>query len=129
MSGLWTTRAAQPYRGRMEATSPSSATVLSVLSFALAAVSAVAVGAGNLMNTAGPGAPAALDSFVVLAFVVGVVSLAWAVLAGGWTAVLLVRGSIARRWLDAGLLTACFALVALVLWTNPLWGSGSGTAV
>lgn len=103
-------------------TRPTVALPLSAL--ALAAGSAACFGAGNAVGFLGDTAE---DIFVVT-WLLGWVLLVWAVIVGGGYAVMLGHRSLSRRPVtrsEAALATASLALIAVVLATHPLWGTGS----
>jgi len=63
-------------------------------------------------------------------WLLGWVLLCWAALVGAASAVPLLRGAVTRQPVSrsgAALLGSTLALVAVVVWTHPLWGSGAGT--
>ncbi len=64
-------------------------------------------------------------------WLLGWVFLFWASLVGGASAVALLRRAVTRQPVSpsgAALLGATLALIAVLVWTHPLWGSGSGSA-
>lgn len=107
----------------MEAATPRSTTVLPAFAVILAACAAVSFGIGDAVGFVRPGT----EGVFALTWFAGWTFLGWSMVLVGSTAVLLVRRVIAWRWLDGSLLAGCAVLVGVVLWTHPLWGSGSGT--
>ena len=97
-----------------------------VLALALAAGAAASLAVSDAIGPLDPGA----EDLFTGTWLLGWVLLCWASIVGAASAVPLVRGAMARqpvsRW-AAALLGAAFALVAVVVWTHPLWGSGAGT--
>ena len=77
----------------------------------------------------GPLARRTEDLFVGM-WLLGGVLLVWAAIVGAASAVPLLRRAVTRQPVSrsgASLLVAALALTAVVAWTHPLWGSGSGS--
>jgi hypothetical protein len=92
------------------------------LALAVGAATSFAVG-----DAIGPLDTSTEDLFT-LAYLVGLVLLCWASLVGGAFAVALVRRVVTRQRVSrsgAALLVAALALIAVVVWTHPLWGAGT----
>jgi hypothetical protein len=95
-----------------------------VSALALAGGAAAFFGVGDAVGFL---SDAAEDLFVV-AWLLGWVLLAWAVILGGGYAVLLGLRWLSRRPVsrsEAALVAASLGLTAVVLVTHPLWGTGS----
>ena len=97
------------------------------VAFALAAGAALSFGAGDAIGFVRPGT----EEVFVLTWIVGWVLVACAAIVGGFHTIRLIRRAVSRQpvaWFEAVLVSASAAIVALVLWTHPLWGTGSGSA-
>lgn len=111
----------------MERLQPRTAVAVPVSALALAAGAAASFGVGD---ASGFLSDAAEDVFVIT-WLLGWVLLVWAAIVGGGYAVVLSLRLLSRRPVspvEAALAAASLVLVAVVLATHPLWGSGSAAA-
>ena len=96
-----------------------------VVALVLAVAATASFSAGDAI---GPLDPATEDLWTGT-WLLGWVLLCWASLVGGGSTVLLVRRAVSRQPVSrpgAALLGATLALLAVVVWAHPLWGTGSG---
>jgi hypothetical protein len=94
------------------------------LAFAAGAAASFAV--SDAIGSLDPGT----EELFVGTWLVGWVLVCWASLVGGASAVPLLRRVVTRQPVSrsgAALLAATLALIAVLVWTHPLWGSGSGS--
>ncbi|MFT4471661.1 hypothetical protein ACMX2H_17305 [Arthrobacter sulfonylureivorans] len=108
----------------MEQRQPHATAPVPVFALALAAGAAVCFGVGDAV---GFHSQAAEEVFVA-SWLMGWVLLAWSAIVGGGYAVLLARRVLSRRAVSGAevvLVAASLALIAMVLATYPLWGTGS----
>ncbi|WP_146070015.1 hypothetical protein [Cryobacterium sp. Y29] len=108
----------------MERLQPCATVAVPISALALAVGAAASFGIGDAVGILSDAA----EGVSVFAWLMGWVLLAWAVLVGGGYAVLLGLRSRSRRPVSRVhvALTACaLALIAVVLVTHPLWGTGS----
>ena len=109
------------------ATQASSTPVGPVVALVFAAGAACAFSASDAIGFLDPLA----EVLPAGAWVLGWALLCWAGLVGGASAVSHVRGAVAREPVSRSgvvLLGVTLAIVALLVWAHPLWGSGSGSA-
>ena len=110
----------------MEHAQPRDTIAAPISALALAAGAALLFGVGDAVGFL---SDAAEDVFIAT-WLLGWVLLAWAVIiSGGYAVVLGMRLSSKRSvspW-GVAVLSAAVALIAVVVATHPLWGSGSGT--
>ena len=107
-------------------TRASSTPAAPVVALAFAAGAAASF---SVSDAIGPLDPGAEDLFVGT-WLLGWVLLCWASLVGGASVVALLRRAVTRQPVSrsgAALLGAALALIAVLVWTHPLWGSGSGS--
>lgn len=111
----------------MELDERRAGTAVPMAAFTLAVGAAVLLGASQ---TVGFLSDAAEDLFIVT-WILGWLMLAWAAILGGGYALLVVHRWRSRQTvtgLEAVLTAAALALVAVVLVSHPLWGTGSASA-
>ena len=111
----------------MEPLQPRATVAVPVSALALAAGAAASFGIGDAVGFL---SDATEDVFVVT-WLLGWVLLAWAAIVGGGYAVLLGLRWRSRRPVsrpEAALVAASLALIAVVLATHPLWGTGSAVS-
>ncbi|TFD63193.1 hypothetical protein E3T39_00330 [Cryobacterium suzukii] len=108
----------------MERLQPRATVAVPVSALALAVGAAAAFGIGDAVGTfSGAG-----EGMFVLTWLMGWVLLTWAVVIGGGYAVLLGLRSLSRRpvsVVQVALVACALSLIAVVLATHPLWGTGS----
>ena len=108
----------------MEQRQPHATVPVPVFALALAAGAAACFGVADAV---GFHSQAAEDVFVV-SWLMGWVLLVWSAIVGGGYAVLLARRVLSRRAVsraEVALVASSLALIAMVLATYPLWGTGS----
>jgi len=115
------------YIRRMERLQPRAALAIPFSAFALAVGAAASFGigdaAGFLSGTA--------ESVFIVTWLMGWVLLAWAAIIGGGHAVLLGLRSLSRRpvsLVEVALSASSLALIAVVVATHPLWGTGTAVS-
>jgi hypothetical protein len=97
-----------------------------VATLVLAGSAALLFAVGDAIGFRSAGA----EALFVASWLLGWTLLAWATILGGVCAVGLVRRLVSRRgpaWPEVALSVAGAAVVLAVIWTHPLWGSGSGS--
>ena len=111
----------------MERLQPRAALAVPVSALALAVGAAASFGVGDaagfLSGTA--------ESVVVVAWLMGWVLLVWAAIIGVGQAVLLGLRSLSRRpvsRVEVALVAFALALIAFVVATHPLWGTGTAVS-
>jgi hypothetical protein len=97
-----------------------------VAALAFAAGAAVLLAVSDRIGWLDPGT----ELLFVGTWLLGWALLCWAVLVSAASAVPLLRRAVTRQPVSrsgAVLLGAALALIAVLVWTHPLWGSGSGS--
>ncbi len=110
----------------MTATPAGSSRAGALVALALAAGAAASFSVSDAVGLSDPDA----EDLFVGTWLLGWVLLCWASLVLGASAVSLLRRAVARQPVSrsgAALLGATLALIAVMVWMHPLWGSGSGS--
>ncbi|TFD90108.1 hypothetical protein [Cryobacterium serini] len=111
----------------MERLQPRATVAVPVFALALAVGAAASFGIGDAVGILS----GAAEGVSVLTWLMGWVLLTWAVVIGGSYSILLGVRSLSRRPISVvqvALIACAFALIAVVLATYPLWGTGSGVS-
>ena len=105
--------------------SPRPTPIGPAVALALAVAALISFGVGAAMGFRSESA----ETVFVLTWLIGWVLVIWALIVAVGSVVVLIRRRRAEppaSPVELALLGACFALVILAVFLNPLWGSGSG---
>ena len=119
---------AERYGCRVEETSSRSNVRWSVAAFALAATAVVALS----VHRAAWFHTESAESIAVLAWLLGWLLLACAVIVTGVSLIAVLRRVFYRRpvpLVEAAVLCACVVLIVIAITMAPMWGTGSGQAI